>query len=137
MNSFREYLLSKDQSPNTTEGHINRTLAFLSWLKDENIPIGQISYADILLYIKQCTARGNCKRTLQVLVNTLRHYFNHLVEEEILKANPAERMLIKGVKRRIIYDILEIEELEDIHRTYNNKGLAGKRNKVILSSWLC
>lgn len=132
MNSFRKYLLEKDQSINTTEGHINRTLAFLSWLKDENIPIGQLSYADVLLYIKQCTARGNCKRTLQVLVNTLKHYFSHLVEEEILTINPAERIIIKGVKRRIIHDILEIEELEEIHRSYHNKGLAGTRNKVIL-----
>ena len=132
MNSFRKYLLEKDQSPNTTEGHISRTTRFLQWLKEENVTIGQMRYADVLHYIKQCTDRGNSKRTLQILVNTLKHYFNHLVEEETIEANPAERILIKGVKRRIIYDILEIEELEEIHRSYNNKGLAAKRNKVIL-----
>ncbi len=91
-----------------------------------------MSYADTLLYIKQCTARGNSKRTLQVLVNTLKHYFNYLVEEGDLTANPAERILIKGARRRIIYDILEIEELEEIYHNYTNKGLAGKRNKIIL-----
>ena len=139
MDSFRKYLLLKDQGLDTTEGHISRTTTFLQWLKDENLPTGQASvsieqmrYADVLHYIKYRTAKGNSKRTLQILVNTLKHYFNHLVEEETIKVNPAENILIKGVKRRIIYDILEIEELEEIHRTYQNKGLAAKRNKIIV-----
>jgi len=132
MNNFGKYLLEKDYSITTAEGHISRANNFRQWLKEENIPLGQLSYGDVLLYIKQCTARGNSKRTLQVLVNTLKHYFNYLVEEGDLTANPAERILIKGVRRRIIYNILEIEELEEIYHNYKNKGLAGKRNKIIL-----
>ncbi len=132
MNNFGKYLLTKDYTIATTEGHISRAINFRQWLKDENIPLGQLSYGDVLLYIKQSTARGNCKRTLQVTVNTLKHYFNYLVEEGGLTANPAERILIKGARRRIIYDILEIEELEEIYHNYKNKGLAGKRNKIIL-----
>ena len=132
MNNFGKYLLTKDYTIATTEGHISRAINFRQWLKDENIPLGQLSYGDVLLYIKQSTARGNCKRTLQVTVNTLKHYFNYLVEEGGLTANPAERILIKGARRRIIYDILEIEELEEIYHNYTNKGLAGKRNKIIL-----
>ncbi|PIW04742.1 MAG: hypothetical protein COW40_08235, partial [Cytophagales bacterium CG17_big_fil_post_rev_8_21_14_2_50_40_13] len=90
------------------------------------------TYNDLLLYMKDCTRKGAKKRTVQHYINTLKHYYDHLVEEGQIETNPAEEINIKGVKRKILYHILEPPELHQIYNAYQDESLAGRRNKVML-----
>ncbi len=58
-----------------------------------------------------------------------------MVEENYREQNIIKELNIKGVKKTIITNFLEFEELEDLYYSYpTNKGkeIARKRNKIIL-----
>lgn len=68
-------------------------------------------------------------------MGNLKTYFNYLVEENYRQENIIKELNIKGVKKSIVSNFLEFEELEDLYYSYpTNKGkeIARKRNKVIL-----
>ena len=68
-------------------------------------------------------------------MGNLKIYFDYLVVENYRQQNIIKELNIKGVKKSIISNYLELEELEDLYYSYPiNKGkeIARKRNKVIL-----
>lgn len=74
-------------------------------------------------------------RTLQGYIGKLKIYFDYLTVEEYRKDNIIKDINIKGIKRHIIHNSLEFEELEDLYYSYPiNKGkeIARKRNKIII-----
>jgi len=80
--------------------------------------------------------KGNLKPiTLQKYIGNLKIYFDYLTSENCREQNIIKEINIKGVKRHIIHNILEFEELEDLYYSYpTNKGkeIARKRNKIII-----
>ena len=105
---------------------------FLDWLKEEQITITELRYADLMQYIKRESAAGNSKSYVCKKLTSIRHYLNYLVKTKQLKDNIAANIFIKGLSRRLPHDLLNEEELNTIYSKYQNKGLTGKRNKIIL-----
>lgn len=147
MERFTEYLTIKGYSSKTIASFVGTTKRFLAWLKNEGIEPEQAGYNDIMAYVGFCKSRNNNQRSIQLTVMIINHYYKYLVADEILEENPASNIEIKGVKRRILHDILTNEELEQIYRSYkteteikdNNKippqtmqNMAKRRNKIIL-----
>lgn len=81
-------------------------------------------------------SKGKLKaRTLKTYVGNLKTYFDYLVAENYREQNIIKDLHIKGVKKSIISNFLEFEELEDLYYSYpTNKGkeIARKRNKIII-----
>lgn len=91
----------------------------------------------------QSNPKGKLKpRTLKTYIGNLKIYFDYLVEENHREQNIIKELNIKGVKKTIITNFLEFEELEDLYYSYptnkgnspfgGRRGLARKRNKIIL-----
>ena len=98
---FVEYLLLKGYSLSTIERYVKDSLKFTQWTTQENIPIEQVSYSDVLYYIQN--KRGKIKQaSISKTVNSIKHYYNYLQLKEIVKDNPTQQIQIKGIKRKIL-----------------------------------
>ncbi|MBS0646375.1 MAG: tyrosine-type recombinase/integrase [Verrucomicrobia bacterium] len=115
---YKEWLLIKGYSKNTTESNITMLQRFLQWLEKESIDIIETTYNDVMAFIQSCNARGNERQTIQQYVVAIRHYYNHLIYEGEMNDNPASNVEIKGIKRRKLHDTLNVEELEQLYKSY-------------------
>lgn len=147
LEKFSEWLLIKGHTSGTAESFSKTASRFLVWLEQQNIEIENVSYNDVVAYINHCKNRGNKQRTLQIITGGLKHFYNHLQQDEQVTENPASNVAIKGIKRKTLHEILSTEELENIYKSYSteikheqgkkippqgNNELARKRNKIIL-----
>lgn len=144
---FTQYLLLKGYSTSTARRYVKDAEVFIKWAEKENVQIEQVSYSDVLHYIQG--KRNHVKqRTVSTNINSIKHYFNFLAITDQSIENPTTQIQIKGVKRKMLYDILSKQELESLFNNFEipneetskhkNKNwfktsqLASKRNKVIL-----
>jgi len=144
---FTDYLLFKGFSITSIRRYVRDVNSFLKWLEKENIGFEQVSYNDILHYI-QGKKKTIKQRTVSTIVNSIKHFYAHLILIEKVDDNPALYVKIKGIKRKELYHVLDKQELESLYHNfefadneksiYKNQNwfkaseLATKRNKVIL-----
>lgn len=129
---FRKYLEKQQLSINTIEGYLKVLNMLLDWCKEEGIKPEKLRYNDMLSYIRHATNKGHSKRYINEQLTVARHYFNYLIKIGKIKDNVADSLFIKGISRRLPHDLLDEEKLYKIYEEYPTKGLAGKRNKVML-----
>ena len=158
MNKFKEWLQIKGYSSKSIESIIIAVQYFLSWCEQENInDAAEVTHNDIMAYIQYQNIRGVSKKTVAHYIMHTEKYFTFLMSEGEVTDNPCSSIKIKGIKRKVLHDILEPEELEKLYENYPPKGghsttetaiaksammkepppqhlqtLARKRNKVIL-----
>lgn len=132
MNEFVNYLKSKAFTRKSIESRINVIRLFWKWLDKENLEAEEISYNDLLLYMKYRSRKGTSQRTIQHYMGTIRHFYDHLIREEKITNNPASDIEVKGVKRKVLYHILEPHELQALYNGYQDGTSKGIRNKVML-----
>ncbi|MEM0941016.1 MAG: tyrosine-type recombinase/integrase [Bacteroidota bacterium] len=130
--SFDTYLKSKGHSHKTIRSEIRNLTQYQNWLKGEGIESEETSYNDLLAYMKYLNQKGITKRTVQVYINTLKHYYNHLLESKVIIQNPAQDIQVKGVKRSKLHYILAPHELHGVYTCDQDKSPNSTRNKVIL-----
>lgn len=132
LKAFSQYLKRKQFASSTIKIAESVGSAFFEWLERENLKAEQVTYNDLLLYMKDCSRKGAKQRTVQHYINTLKHYYDYLIEEGQIMTNPAEEINIKGVKRKVLYHILEPHELHQLYNAYQDESQKGKRNKTML-----
>ncbi len=130
--AFSQYLKRKQFASSTIEVSERVLRNYFEWLDKENLKAELVTYNDLLIYMKDSGRKGTKKRTVQYYVNTLKHYYEHLIEEGEIVTNPAEEINIKGVKRKVLYHILKPHELHQLYNAYQNESPVGKRNKAML-----
>lgn len=129
---FRDYLKSKRFTSKSIESRLTVFDQYLKWIERENLDIGQISYNDLLLFMKHCQHKGISQRTIENYLLTIRHFYDYLEREGTIAINPATDITVKGVKRKNLYHILETHELHALYNQYPDKSEGDRRNKVIL-----
>lgn len=141
---LQNYLLSKGFSSLTVGSYQNMIARFQQWLLQQNIPLGMLSYGDVLHYIQGFKKKA-AQNTIAGNLNSIKHYCNFLCVKGILLDNPVQHMVIKGVQRKKLYHILSQQELEALYHNFSlvqdqgsdqsrfasSKALY-KRNKIIL-----
>ena len=105
LKAFSQYLKRKQFASSTIKIAESVGKAFFEWLDKENLKAELVTYNDLLLYMKDCSRKGAKQRTVQHYINTLKHYYDHLIEEGEIMTNPEEEISIKGVKRKVLYHI--------------------------------
>ena len=146
-NPFVVYLLTKGFSNKTIIRYQTESDRFIRWLKKENTPIYTTTNRDVMAYIQSQKQNNNIQRTIQSKLNGIKHYFNYLKIIQKVVENPTAHIKIKGIKRKILYNILSRQELDSLYyhfkipeETQKNKNLnwfiksklTAKRNKIIL-----
>jgi site-specific recombinase XerD len=130
--SFIEYLKRQRFSNSTLKSSKVTIRLYLKWVEKERMESEQVSYQDLMGYMKSCGKKGASQRTIQHYMNTIRHYYDHLEEEGKVSVNPATGIEVKGVKRKMLYHILEPHELHQLYNQYPSATLRDRRNKVML-----
>jgi integrase/recombinase XerD len=130
---FKEYLEAKGYQPTTVKAYSNDLQEFIDWTQQEKLSVKAIQYKHLLELISYVRRKGRSKRNANKMLRGVDLYYRHLIEEGKASENPANGLRVKGATRRIPHDLVEIEDLEKMYRTYPSGTLKMQRNKTILS----
>jgi len=130
--NFKEYLKSKQFTSKSIESRLTVFDQYLKWIEKENLDIEQISYNDLLLFMKYCQHKGISQRTIKHYLIIVRHFYDHLTNEGVISINPATDITVKGARRKVLYHTLETHELHQLYNKYPDNTQRDRRNKVIL-----
>ncbi len=138
---YQEYLQQNNYSKTTIEHYLKRTKEFTAWLKKHRIKANEIDYKTSLKYIKYLQQKQLQVQTINNNIVTLRNYFDYLIETNKRAENPLEKVSVKGTIKRVLHNLLDADELEDLYysfetdtfKKYTNykTKLTAKRNKII------
>jgi site-specific recombinase XerD len=156
MNKFKEWLIIKGYSSTTIETVLKAVEYFIAWTEKENITdISETSHNDIIAYIQYYNLRGTGKKTIAHYIMHLKKYFDWLNSLSFGEGrgeadNPCSNIKIKGIQRKVLHEIVSMEEMEKLYNDYATEiviekteamkcpppmmmqVLARKRNKIIL-----
>jgi site-specific recombinase XerD len=144
MEKFKEWLIVKGYSSTSIATMAKAVAYFMVWAEKENITdITATTHNDVVAYIQHYNIKGTGKKTIAHYVMHLKKYFDWLMSEGEVGDNPCSNIKIKGIRRKVLHEILSIEELEKLYHDYiteiNIPGipmqlqtLARKRNKIIV-----
>jgi site-specific recombinase XerD len=147
---FTEWMLLKKYSPKTVITNIRIVEYFRHWAAKENIfELGDISYQDAMMFISWSSKHGASQKTIANYLNHVGKFYNFLLSEKLVTVNPVAHIKVQGIKRKVYYDILNVEELQTLHQQYpttievtkhmppqEKNILSRKRNKVILGLFI-
>ncbi len=121
MKSFYYYLKSKEQKESTIQQHIYNVEQFIKWAKESGRDgIEQMNYTELLEYVQHEKEKKVQVQTINLRLNSIRQYYDHLKEENRIEKNPARRLHIKGAIKKIITNPLSYAELEKLYHDYCN-----------------
>jgi integrase/recombinase XerD len=151
MNKFKEWLQIKGYSSKTVDTIIKAVEYFIAWSENENITdVSETTHNDIIAYIQHYNIKGTGRKTIAHYILHLKKYFDWLMSEGEVNDNPCSNIKIKGIKRKVLHELLSMEELENLYHDYATEitiektdkikcpppmqlqQLARKRNKIIL-----
>jgi integrase/recombinase XerD len=151
MNKFKEWLTIKGYTSTTTATIIKAVDYYLLWAEKENISdIAETSHNDVIAYVQHYNIKGTGKKTIAHYIMHLKKYFDWLMTENEVTDNPCSNIKIKGIQRKVLHEILSMEEMEKLYNGYATEiviektetmkcpppmtmqVLARKRNKIIL-----
>jgi len=118
MTTFEKYLQSLGHSKKTIEKSERNVGMLKQWAENEGIELLNITYQDLLGYAKCLTQRGVTKSTIRAYIGSVKHYYNYQLKQQNITKNPAINLQIKGVKRRMVYDIFSPMELEQLYHKF-------------------
>ena len=142
MNSFEEYRNKNGYSAKSIRvqnSHVNR---LKNWCINQNINLEGINYNQTLQFIDSERERGILNQSIIREINSVRVYFDYLLEIGTVKQNIIKRIKIRNTGKKVIPETLTPQQLETIyhdfmnvpeweHKTQTAKELH-KRNVVLL-----
>lgn len=137
--NFEEHLQHKYRIK-TIIGILNEVKLYENWSQKENIQIEKATYNEILSYINYCYSQGNKKQTIRQKLNSLKHYYNHLQEQQSKEGkessnyiiNPVREIKLRNIERKNPQNNIKYEDLEKLYNEYTTTTMVQKRNKCIL-----
>jgi integrase/recombinase XerD len=118
--SFKEYRQKKgysEKSIRVQDSHVN---CFKSWCIRENINPEDISYNHALKFIDSEKERGISRQSIIREINSIRIYFDYLLESGIAHQNIIKRIRIMQRGKKVLPEILSPAQLEEIYQDFVN-----------------
>lgn len=127
MKKFYQYLKDKGQKECTATEHTKNVERFYTWSEQSGrVGVEQMTYTELLEYVQHLKANNVQVQTINIRLNSIRHYFEFLKTEGLSEANPAKRLHIKGAIKRVVVNPLTYSELEKLYHDY--AAYADKKN---------
>ena len=140
--NFKEYRQKNgysEKSIRVQDSHMN---CFKNWCLRQNINPGDITYSQTLQYIDSERERGIERQSIIREINSIRIYFDYLLESGITAQNIIKRIRLRQCGKKVLPEILSPAQLEKINEDFSslpewNHGTAiamllHQRNTVIL-----
>lgn len=97
--------------------HINR---FKSWCINQNINLEEINYNHALKFIDSERNRGIFNQSIIREINSIRIYFDYLLESGTIKQNIIKRIRIRQSCKKVLPETLSPQQLEKIYQSFLN-----------------
>jgi len=138
-NDYQIHLQRLRHSPKTIEVYIKYIEKLKKWCQSKSIETENITYKEILKYVAQLKPNHQ-PNTINVHLVAIRHYLNYLVEKGYILENIAEGITIRGGTKKVLQNLLDADELEDLYYSYETNHrksnfyfkATSKRNKIIV-----
>jgi site-specific recombinase XerD len=112
MTEFIKYMESKNHAQSTQAGYLKFVELFLLWYKSDPINCTKKDILDYLAYLKKHTKQQNASRRSSI--TALNHYFNALMQAEMINHNPVARIKMRGANKKQLYKIYTPDELTEL-----------------------
>jgi len=136
---YRQVSGYSESSIKVQDSHMNQ---LLSWCITQTIDPEQITYNQVLQFIDHERKRGIENQSVIRLINSIRIYYDYLVDTGAVTQNIIRRIRINQVGRRALPQVLSPEQLGRIYHDFTNlpewhhrserAKLLHQRNMVIL-----
>ena len=140
--SFKEYRQKNSYSEKSIRVQDSHVSCFKNWCLRENISPEDITYGQTLQFIDSERERGIEKQSIIREINSIRIYFDYLLESGDIKQNVIKRIRLRQGGKKVLPEILSPLQLEKIYQDFNNlpvwnhgtsiAKLLHQRNTVIL-----
>lgn len=140
--SFKRYRQASGYSETSIkvqDSHVNQ---LLYWCITQSIDPEQITYNQVLQFIDHERKRGIKNQSIVRMLNSIRIYFDYLVDTGAVTQNVIRRIRINQVGQKVLPQILSMDQLQKIYHDYINlpewhhrsdrARLIHQRNTVIL-----
>jgi len=118
--NFDEYRHKNRYSPKSIKVqncHINR---FTGWCLNQNINPENISYNQVLQFIDSERNRGILNQSIIREINSIRIYFDYLLESGDIEQNIIRRIKIRQSGEKVFPETLNPKQLENIYQSFSN-----------------
>jgi site-specific recombinase XerD len=129
---FKHYLQSKGFASSGIASRLAALKRYQKWLTQQQLQAEQITYNELLGFMQWCSRKGASQRTIQHYIGSLRHVYDYLIRDGKVDKNPVADITVKGVKRKVLYHILETHTLHALYHKYPVDTHSDRRNKVML-----
>jgi len=113
---FIHYLENKDITAKTIDSYVKFVAIFFQQADKEDVQITKPDILKHLEYLKNVRKVKN--NTRQHHLSALNHYFTFLLKNGVIVENPCFLLKIRGIKRKTLYKIYTLEELEQLCDNY-------------------
>ena len=135
LNDFTLYLkIERGMSKHTVQNYILDVWKLIKYLESHQMPLGplQITSIQIQEFIYQIAKDMN-PRSQSRLISGLRSFFDYLIFENYLNANPLERIEAPKIGRKLP-DTLSVNEINLIVSAIDLDESNGERNRAIIET---
>ena len=118
--AFTRYRQKNNYSEKTIKvqnSHINR---FKDWCIKQNINLENITYNEVLKFIDSERNRNISSASLNNLLNSVKIYYDYLVESRLIKQNIVRRIKLRNEGKRVLPELLSVQQLAQIYHDYSN-----------------
>ncbi len=136
---FESYLESQNYSVSTVKEYVRKVSLFICWTAQNGIDPHRINYGQLMEYVSHLQNKKNQSASINNELSALKTHFQYLIYEGIRIDNLAEGLVIKGGKKKVLHNLLDSDELEDLYYSYEMKSVkredfkvAAQRNKVMV-----
>ena len=140
--SFKRYRQASGYSKSSIKVQDSHVKQLLTWCITQSIDPEEITYNQVLRFIDHERKRGIENQSIVRMLNSIKIYYDYLVDIGATTQNVIRRIRINQVGRRALPQILSPEQLEKIYHDYGNLPewhhrservkLLHQRNTVIL-----
>jgi len=128
--NFEKYLLEKGLAKKTIQTYSYNVGLFNQWKQAELVE--EITYSELLKFIRSLRSKGESRNLIASRLTAIRWFLRWQKSEGVRTSNPAEGLHLKGQKRRLPHDLLELEELEILYNEAPKDSVIDARNKTII-----
>ena len=116
MEQFTQYLQTKDLRSATIDQYQRQVTRFKTWHMGEVENVQKKDILNYLAYLKNTKNLETISRYNALLA--LRHYFDCLLDHNLVAANPTNLIKLRGVKKRKLHHTYNLDELTELADTY-------------------
>jgi integrase/recombinase XerD len=110
--------------------YLYKTDRFITWAKSQHNSPKKITYKKLLQYIKHLKSKKYKPQSINGELNAIKQYFNYLISENYRGDNPTDGLRIKGERKKVLYNLLSNDALEDLYYSYPTQH----KNRLVQSS---